>query len=264
MLVSLCNNLRAYYRFAASVQKRFKQTHFGFEPVDEEKKWQKVYEVFENVATRYDLMNDAMSCGVHRLWKDEFVRQMHPLPTFNILDCAGGTGDIAFRAVAHSVRNGQSLGSIFWIRADAECLPFEAELFDIFTIAFGIRNCTHIDRVRTFLFTFTKAVQAITVQVIGEAYRVLKPGGRFMCLEFSHVQSKYFSKLYDWYSFNIIPVLGKIIANDWNSYQYLVESIRQFPNQERFAEMIEMQRFKEVSYNNLCNGVVAIHSGYKL
>ncbi|KAL1232258.1 hypothetical protein TSPI_01923 [Trichinella spiralis] len=254
-------------------QKRFKQTHFGFEPVDEEKKWQKVYEVFENVATRYDLMNDAMSCGVHRLWKDEFVRQMHPLPTFNILDCAGGTGDIAFRAVAHSVRNGQSLGTctvtvvdinqpmlnvgkakaeqlhlngISWIRADAECLPFESELFDIFTIAFGIRNCTHIDR------------------VIGEAYRVLKPGGRFMCLEFSHVQSKYFSKLYDWYSFNIIPVLGKIIANDWNSYQYLVESIRQFPNQERFAEMIEMQRFKEVSYNNLCNGVVAIHSGYKL
>ncbi|KRY51772.1 2-methoxy-6-polyprenyl-1,4-benzoquinol methylase, mitochondrial [Trichinella britovi] len=254
MSVSLCNNLRAYYRFAfSSVQKRFKQTHFGFEPVDEEKKWQKVYEVFENVATRYDLMNDVMSCGVHRLWKDEFVRQMHPLPTFNILDCAGGTGDIAFRAVAHSVRNGQSLGT-----CTVTVVDINQPMLNAFP-GFGLMlNVYHLN---LNCSTFSLLPLAF---VIGEAYRVLKPGGRFMCLEFSHVQSKYFSKLYDWYSFNIIPVLGKIIANDWNSYQYLVESIRQFPNQERFAEMIEMQRFKEVSYNNLCNGVVAIHSGYKL
>ncbi|KRZ43683.1 2-methoxy-6-polyprenyl-1,4-benzoquinol methylase, mitochondrial [Trichinella pseudospiralis] len=231
MLVSLCNNLRAYYRFAASVQKRFKQTHFGFEPVDEEKKWQKVYEVFENVATRYDLMNDAMSCGVHRLWKDEFVRQMHPLPTFNILDCAGGTGDIAFRAVAHSVRNGQSLGSC---------------------------AVTVVDINQPMLNAFSGFELMLNV------YHLKLNCSTFSLLPLAFVIARILIELYDWYSFNIIPVLGKIIANDWNSYQYLVESIRQFPNQERFAEMIEMQRFKEVSYNNLCNGVVAIHSGYKL
>ncbi|VDP19099.1 unnamed protein product [Soboliphyme baturini] len=236
-----------------------------------------VYEVFENVATYYDKMNDVMSFGIHRLWKDLFVKKLNPLPSTKVLDAAGGTGDIAFRILKRSALNGhhgptardyafvtvvdinadmlrigQQRGHSFpteyldWVRGNAEDLPFENDTFDAYTIAFGIRNCTHVD------------------YVIKEAHRVLKPGGRFMCLEFSKVNSPVLSKIYDWYSFKVIPVMGSIVANDRKSYRYLVESIRRFPDQETFKRMIVDAGFSEVTYTNLSNGIAAIHSGFKL
>ncbi|XP_052801314.1 2-methoxy-6-polyprenyl-1,4-benzoquinol methylase, mitochondrial-like [Mya arenaria] len=278
-----------------------KTTHFGFETVTEEEKEEKVYEVFKNVAEKYDLMNDAMSVGVHRLWKDHFIRRMAPPPGTKLLDVAGGTGDIAFRFLNYvksrdvnsppdvfpdsssssesSDENGlpsnnqrshdchvtvcdinQSMlevgqgraaeagitSGISWLKGNAECLPVEDNSFDVYTIAFGIRNCTHIDK------------------VVDEAYRVLRPGGRFMCLEFSEVPNSLIRSVYDEYSFQVIPVLGQVLAADWSSYQYLVESIRQFPNQETFKKLIQCSGFKAVTYENLTFGVVAIHSGFKL
>ncbi|CAL8101617.1 unnamed protein product [Calicophoron daubneyi] len=262
---------------------RFGSTHFGFQEVDEEEKQNKVNHVFENVAEKYDLMNDAMSFGVHRLWKDCFVKQIMPTHNLKCLDVAGGTGDIAFRihkfsrpsttvlgssGESHSDgRTGpditlcdineammevgkaraQSLGltNIKWVQGNAECLPFEDNVFDLYTIAFGIRNCTHIDK------------------VLSEANRVLKPRGRFFCLEFSHVDNPIFSRLYDLYSMELIPVMGQLIAGDWNSYQYLVESIRQFPPQKEFAEMIREAGFFGVQVQNYLLGVAAVHSGFK-
>uniref|UniRef100_A0A8C3SXP8 2-methoxy-6-polyprenyl-1,4-benzoquinol methylase, mitochondrial n=2 Tax=Chelydra serpentina TaxID=8475 RepID=A0A8C3SXP8_CHESE len=278
------------------------ETHFGFQTVSETEKGEKVYHVFESVAKKYDIMNDSMSLGIHRLWKDILLHQMNPYPGTQLLDVAGGTGDIAFRFInyvrsqwEHQIRQklkshqnlswqeisksyqeeelklpggsqvvvcdinkemlkvgkqkAQHLGyseGLSWVVGNAEELPFNDSKFDVYTIAFGIRNVTHID------------------QALQEAYRVLKPGGRFLCLEFSQVNNPLFSRLYDLYSFQVIPVLGEIIAGDWKSYQYLVESIRHFPAQEEFKAMIEDAGFLKVEYRNLTSGIVAIHSGFKL
>ncbi|KAJ8956053.1 hypothetical protein NQ318_016503 [Aromia moschata] len=229
-----------------------KSTHFGFETVKESEKEQKVHKVFENVAADYDLMNDAMSFGVHRIWKDYFMCELSPTDNTKLLDVAGGTGDIAFRFLNYIKNKGhknchvtvcdinanmlevgkirsRNLGhdpeKISWTEGNAEKLPFEDNTFNAYTIAFGIRNCTHIDK------------------VLEEAYRVLQPGGRFMCLEFSNVENSYAQWIYDQYSFQVIPVLGQLIAGQWKPYQYLVESIRQFPNKELFRTMIEEAGF---------------------
>jgi len=261
-----------------------RKTHFGFETVTEKEKEEKVYEVFHNVAQKYDLMNDVMSCGIHRLWKDHFIGRMAPVPGTRLIDVAGGTGDIAFRFIDY-IRNQSSLqqvspsvsprqshvtvcdinqamldvgkqkaaargldktGSMSWVLGNAEELPVEDESYDVYTVAFGIRNMTHIDT------------------VLSEAYRVLRPGGRFMCLEFSEVTNPLLRRAYDAYSFQVLPVMGQVVAGDWKSYQYLVESIRQFPVQEDFKEMIEDANFCNVTYENLLFGVAAIHSGFKL
>lgn len=248
-------------------------THFGFDKVSPDEKGRKVYEVFHKVADSYDLMNDAMSVGIHRLWKDIFVDRLGPTPGTELLDVAGGTGDIAFRFLNYVVddkhnsskvtvcdinedmlRVGRERSKIFgvpetkidWVQGNAETLPFPDNTFSAYTIAFGIRNVTHIDK------------------ALDEAYRVLKPGGRFLCLEFSRVNNEVIRKLYDLYSFQVIPVLGQVLAGDWKSYQYLVESIRQFPTQEQFKDMIQNAGFWNVHYENLTFGVVAIHSGFKL
>ncbi|KAJ3217865.1 2-hexaprenyl-6-methoxy-1,4-benzoquinone methyltransferase [Dinochytrium kinnereticum] len=207
-------------------------THFGFKTVAEEAKEAMVGQVFRNVADKYDVMNDFMSAGVHRLWKDHFIRKLSPGHETKLLDVAGGTA-----------------GAISFTEGNAEDLAFvEDNSVDAYTIAFGIRNCTHID------------------QVIREAHRVLKPGGRFMVLEFSHVNTPGISSLYDLYSFNVIPALGGIVANDRDSYQYLVESIRKFPPQKEFARMIQEAGFtlSGQGWEDLTFGVAAIHSGFKL
>lgn len=269
-----------YLSMVSGTDKSEKETHFGYQTISESEKTQKVYEVFENVANKYDKMNDAMSFFVHRVWKDIFIQRLAPTQGTQLLDVAGGTGDIAFRYIKY-LRNlppnkVEPLSSvstatvcdinramlnvgkerakkldfadseITWLEADAESLPIESNSFTAYTIAFGIRNCTHVDK------------------VLDEAYRVLKPGGRFMCLEFSHVNNEMLRWIYDQYSLQMIPVMGQVIAGDWKSYQYLVESIRKFPNQESFKEMIQAAGFSCVSYENLTFGVVSIHSGFKL
>eukprot|EP00123_Amoebidium_parasiticum_P012781 comp21571_c0_seq1/m.30140 comp21571_c0_seq1/g.30140 ORF comp21571_c0_seq1/g.30140 comp21571_c0_seq1/m.30140 type:complete len:316 (-) comp21571_c0_seq1:249-1196(-) len=251
-----------------------READFGFRKVKEEEKAQLVGQVFHSVAQSYDLMNDLMSGGVHRLWKDYFVQKLGPLPGTKILDVAGGTGDIAFREVdfmrTASPTHGGSVvvcdintsmlevgkqrarergyrdEEISWVAGDAEKLPFDDNTFDAYTIAFGIRNVTHID------------------QALSEAYRVLKPGGRFMCLEFSRVNNPVIKTLYDAFSFEIIPVIGELVANDRASYQYLVESIRKFPDQERFLAMMVQAGFKAATFEDLTFGVTAVHSGFKL
>ena len=241
-------------------------THFGFKTVDENEKASLVGQVFSNVASRYDIMNDAMSFGAHRVWKNAFVQMIDMRDGLKCLDVAGGTGDIAFRLLNKGASlvtvtdinqtmldegqkradNKNILKNIEWLCADAENLPVPDNQYQLYTIAFGIRNVTHIDK------------------VLSEAHRVLVPGGRFLCLEFSHVTNPLFAKLYNSYSFNIIPKIGKMIAGDAEPYQYLVESIRQFPTQEVFAGMIKAAGFANVSYKNMAGGAVAIHSGYKL
>ncbi|KAG7208324.1 hypothetical protein KM043_014560 [Ampulex compressa] len=265
------------YSTTAESQKEEKTTHFGFRTIPESEKVKKVYTVFETVANHYDMMNDAMSVGIHRIWKDIFIQRLGPTHGCKLLDAAGGTGDITFRYLDYlkSTPNPNSIHShvtlsdinqnmldvcksrykkrdsgdnvdIVWKQCDAESLPFQNDSYTAYTIAFGIRNITHIDKVLT------------------EAYRVLQPGGRFLCLEFSHVDNDALRWVYDQYSFNIIPVLGTLIAGEWQSYQYLVESIRKFPRQEEFKEMIEAAGFRQVTYENLTCGIVAIHSGFKL
>ncbi|TGZ61706.1 hypothetical protein CRM22_007837 [Opisthorchis felineus] len=261
---------------------RLSTTHFGFQTVDEEEKQRKVFNVFQNVAEKYDLMNDVMSAGIHRLWKDNFVHQIMPTHNLKFLDVAGGTGDIAFRihrfsqrlpSINSGVSNGPSnnsepqitlcdinpammeigksranklgISSICWVEGNAEQLPFEDDSFDVYTIAFGIRNCTHLDK------------------VLSEAHRVLRPRGRFFCLEFSQVVNPVLGKMYDIYSMQLIPVFGQLIAGDWNSYQYLVESIRQFPPQAEFAELIRSAGFSSVNVTNYSFGICAVHSGFK-
>ncbi|XP_044764587.1 2-methoxy-6-polyprenyl-1,4-benzoquinol methylase, mitochondrial [Coccinella septempunctata] len=250
------------------------KTHFGFQEINASEKVGKVHKVFEDVATNYDIMNDVTSLFIHRIWKDIFMHRLAPTANTTLLDMAGGTGDIAFRFLNY-IKNGKCENGchvvvsdinknmldvgrerskklnldqtlISWKEANAEMLPFEDNSFTAYTVAFGIRNMTHID------------------QVLNEAYRVLQPGGRFLCLEFSQVENPILQWVYDQYSFQVIPVLGQIVAGQWQPYQYLVESIRQFPNQEKFKEMIEEAGFRAVSYENLTNGVVAIHSGFKL
>ena len=242
-------------------------THFGFRTVPEADKAGMVHGVFSRVASKYDIMNDVMSGGVHRLWKDAMMDWLAPRPGQSLLDVAGGTGDVAFRflrrapgaiatvcdltepmlvegrARAEAARLADRLS---WVVGDAMALPFADRSFDVYTISFGIRNVTRIE------------------DALREAYRVLKPGGRLMVLEFSHVPNPGLQWAYDRYSFNVIPVLGQIITGDRESYQYLVESIRRFPAQETFAGMIRDAGFGQVRWRNLTMGVVCLHSGWKL
>jgi len=250
-----------------------KTTHFGFKDIPDSDKAGMVRGVFDSVADRYDLMNDVMSGGVHRLWKDAMVSWLAPRPGSTILDVAGGTGDIAFRMLDRSSRKGPPANVIVadineemlrvgagrsqttrkekpqpiaWVTADAETLPFEDNSVDAYTIAFGIRNVTHIDK------------------ALAEAHRVLRRGGRFLCLEFSEVQVPLLDKFYDEFSFRAIPRFGKWITGDADSYQYLVESIRQFPNQKKFAGMVGTAGFAQIKVRNLTGGVAAMHSGWKI
>jgi demethylmenaquinone methyltransferase/2-methoxy-6-polyprenyl-1,4-benzoquinol methylase len=244
-------------------------TDFGFDTVPLRAKQGRVDEVFHSVARRYDLMNDLMSAGLHRAWKAELVRQLNPPRTrpFRHLDVAGGTGDVAFRVLdAGGPRtkatvldiNGAMLGvgreragrryegRIEFVQANAEALPFSAKPFDGYTIAFGIRNVPRIDA------------------ALAEAHRVLRPGGHFLCLEFSSVDVPGLDALYDAYSFNVIPRLGQLVTGDAEAYRYLVESIRRFPKPAAFARMIEAAGFRRVAHRPLSGGVVAIHSGWKI
>lgn len=243
-------------------------THFGFQTVDEDQKAGMVHGVFSRVASKYDIMNDVMSVGIHRVWKDAMMDWLAPRPGQHLLDVAGGTGDVAFRFLARAGAGAQATvldmtadmleqgrkraeaerlsGHLEWVVGDAMALPFAANSFDVYTISFGIRNVTRIP-------------DALT-----EACRVLKPGGRLMVLEFSQLPNAAMQKAYDLYSFNVIPVMGQLIANDRDSYQYLVESIRKFPDQESFATMIRAAGFDQVKYRNLTLGVAALHSGWKL
>jgi demethylmenaquinone methyltransferase/2-methoxy-6-polyprenyl-1,4-benzoquinol methylase len=244
---------------------------FGFRSVGEGERQGLVNEVFARAADRYDLMNDVMSAGMHRLWKADLVNWLMPPRSATLwrhLDVAGGTGDIALRVVRAAGPNARSVicdisgemlaagrrrlaalpegARIDFVEGNAEALPFPDRSADAYTIAFGIRNVTHID------------------QALAEAYRVLKPGGRFLCLEFSEVQVPVLDNLYDVWSFAAIPRLGKLVAGDEASYRYLVESIRRFPNQERFKAMIVDTGFARVQYRNLTGGVAALHSAWRI
>ena len=243
-----------------------KTTHFGHETIPESEKAGRVHGVFTNVASKYDIMNDVMSVGIHRLWKDAMMDWLSPRDGQRLLDVAGGTGDIAFRFLQRApAANAVVLDltedmliegrkraeaedrseQLDWMVGDAMALPFESGSFDIYTISFGIRNVTRIQ------------------DALNEAYRVLKPGGRLMVLEFSQLPSPAMQWAYDKYSFNVIPKMGQVIAGDSDSYQYLVESIRKFPAQEKFASMIREAGFSQVKYRNLTFGVAALHSGWK-
>ncbi len=251
---------------------------FGEKPVTPDEKTGLVRDVFDSVADNYDLMNDLMSGGIHRLWKDRFVRMIRPRAGLNYLDVAGGTGDIAFRIKKkietgrsrnnrdtpspnvtvcdlneHMLRVGRSravdkgwLNGFDWVTGNAENLPLPDSSMDVYTIAFGMRNVTRIDT------------------ALAEAMRVLKPGGRFFCLEFSHVQEPLLAKAYDVFSYSVIPNIGQLIAQDRESYQYLVESIRKFPKQEEFASRMRRSGMKNVGFSNLSAGIAAIHYGSKV
>ncbi len=237
---------------------------FGYQQVSPEEKTRRVGGVFSSVARSYDRMNDAMSGGMHRLWKDQFVRRIRPRAGEHFLDMAGGTGDIAFRIAARGAQvtvsdiNADMLGvgqeraeargiaGLDWSVQNAETLSFADAMFDGYTIAFGIRNVTHIDR------------------ALSEALRVLKPGGRFFCLEFSTVEWPGFRDAYDAYSHHVVPRLGKLIAGDADSYRYLVESIRKFPPMPEFKTMIDAAGFRHTKVEPILGGLVAIHSGWKV
>lgn len=237
---------------------------FGYQDVPPEEKTQRVGGVFSNVASRYDLMNDFMSGGMHRLWKNQFVRRLKPRRGETILDMAGGTGDIAFRIAASGaqvtvadinaemLKVGQQRAArrgvegLLWAQENAETLTFPDQTFDAYTIAFGIRNVTHIDR------------------ALAEAQRVLRIGGRFFCLEFSTATWPGFAQAYDRYSHDVVPKIGKVVAQDEESYRYLVESIRRFPAMAEFKAMITAAGFARVSVEPILGGVVAIHSGWKI
>lgn len=242
-------------------------THFGYQTVPEDEKAGRVRGVFTSVASRYDVMNDVMSVGIHRLWKDAMMDWLAPRPGQKLLDVAGGTGDVSFRFLgraghghatvcdltesmlvegrkrAEAERLGDSLD---WVVGDAMALPFPDNSFDVYTISFGIRNVTRPQK------------------ALDEAFRVLRPGGRLMVLEFSQIPNEMMQKVYDLYSFNIIPAMGQLIANDRDSYQYLVESIRRFPDQETFRGMVEAAGFEQAKYRNLSMGIACLHSGWKL
>jgi demethylmenaquinone methyltransferase/2-methoxy-6-polyprenyl-1,4-benzoquinol methylase len=242
-------------------------THFGFETVPEGEKAGRVQGVFNSVASKYDVMNDVMSMGIHRIWKNAMMDWLAPRAGQKLLDVAGGTGDVSFkflkraghghatvldltepmliegrkRAEAESMQD-----SLDWVVGDAMALPFEDNTFDVYTISFGIRNVTRPQ------------------EALNEAYRVLRPGGRLMVLEFSQLPNDAMQKAYDLYSFNVIPKMGKMIANDSESYQYLVESIRNFPDQETFLGMVRKAGFENAKYRNMTMGIAALHSGWKI
>jgi demethylmenaquinone methyltransferase/2-methoxy-6-polyprenyl-1,4-benzoquinol methylase len=244
---------------------------FGSRDVPEDERQGLVNRVFSSVAGRYDLMNDLMSGGLHRLWKDDLVTRLNPPKSerpFRLLDIAGGTGDIALKAIRRGgpevraaivdinadmlevgrkrVREAGLDEKVALVEGNAETLPFKDKSFDAATIAFGIRNVTHIDR------------------ALAEAFRVLRPGGHFLCLEFSECQVPMLDRLYDLHSFEVIPRLGRLAAGDEASYRYLVESIRKFPGQDAFADMIRAAGFGNVGYTNLTGGIAAIHSGWRV
>ncbi len=237
---------------------------FGYEDIASEEKTARVGGVFSSVAGNYDLMNDAMSAGMHRLWKDRFVRRVKPRDGEHILDMAGGTGDITFRlqksgalitvadinpemlAVGMERAEGREIGGLSWSEQNAEMLSFDDRSFDAYTIAFGIRNVTHIDK------------------ALAEAHRVLKRGGRFYCLEFSTTLWPGFAEIYDVYSHKIVPKLGKLLASDEDSYRYLIESIRRFPDMPHFERMISEAGFVRTNVEPMLGGLVAIHSGWKI
>jgi len=237
---------------------------FGYDDIDADEKAERVGAVFSSVAKKYDIMNDAMSGGMHRLWKDRFVNRVKPRAGEMILDMAGGTGDIAFRMQAHDAlvtvadinpdmlavgmerAEDRDIGSFSWSEQNAEQLSFDSNSFDAYTIAFGIRNVTHID------------------QALKEAHRVLKRGGRFFCLEFSTTTWPGFSDVYDFYSHKIVPRVGQLIAGDADSYRYLIESIRRFPDMPRFEGMIRDAGFVQTRVEPILGGLVAIHSGWKI
>jgi demethylmenaquinone methyltransferase/2-methoxy-6-polyprenyl-1,4-benzoquinol methylase len=236
---------------------------FGYTDVTPTEKTQRVGAVFSSVARNYDRMNDAMSAGLHRRWKDRFVRRVKPQDGEAILDMAGGTGDIAFRMLPSGAQitvadiNPDMLGvgmeraaqrgldGLVWSEQNAETLSFPDRFFDAYTIAFGIRNVTHIDR------------------ALAEAHRVLNYGGRFFCLEFSTNEWPGFAQAYDAYSHRVVPKLGELIAGDADSYRYLIESIRRFPKMDDFAAMIRKAGFSGVKVEPIMGGLVAIHSGWK-
>ena len=242
-------------------------THFGNKVVQKNEKASMVNDVFTSVAQKYDMMNDAMSLGIHRIWKSAMLDWLAPRNNQHLLDVAGGTGDIAFKFLdraplaevtvldmtekmliegkkrAEAKRFKDKLN---WVCGDALNLPFKDNIFDAYTISFGIRNVTDIPK------------------ALSEAYRVLKPGGRMLVLEFSQIPISKLQKLYDLYSFNAIPKMGKLIVGDSDSYKYLVESIRKFPNQEDFLDMLKNAGFENSKYRNLSLGIAALHSGWKI
>ena len=244
-----------------------KTTHFGFQTVPEDEKAGRVQGVFNSVASKYDVMNDAMSMGIHRIWKDAMMDWLAPRPGQQLLDVAGGTGDISFRFLKRAGHGHATVldltepmliegrkraeaeamaDSLDWVVGDAMSLPFADNSFDVYTISFGIRNVTRPQ------------------DALAEAFRVLRPGGRLMVLEFSQIPNDMMQKIYDLYSFNIIPRLGQAIAGDRDSYQYLVESIRRFPDQETFLGMVQAAGFEQANYRNLTMGVACLHSGWKI
>jgi len=242
-------------------------THFGFKQVDKAQKASLVAGVFDSVAAKYDVMNDVMSMGVHRLWKRFTIDCAGARAGHHVLDIAGGTGDLTAKFsrlvtdrgsvtladINHSMlavgrdklRDKGLVSNIRYVQADAEALPFEDNSFDIVTMAFGLRNVTEKQN------------------ALNSIYRVLKPGGRLLVLEFSKPTSEQLSKLYDWYSFHILPKMGQLVANDSESYQYLAESIRMHPDQDTLKEMFEQAGFEQCEYHNLTGGIVALHRGYK-
>ena len=246
------------------------RTHFGYSDVPLHEKQKLVDGVFQKVAHRYDVMNDLMSGGLHRVWKDAFVAKVNPSKhaAFKHLDVAGGTGDIAFRVAraggpqtsvtvldinADMLSVGRDRAEkrdfadrLTFVEANAEDLPLPDDEFDAYTIAFGIRNVPRIER------------------ALAEAYRSSRRGGRFLCLEFSHVEAPLLAKIYESYSFSMIPLMGQLVTGEAEPYRYLVESIRQFPPAEEFAAMIEKAGFQRVQFTRLTGGIVAIHSGWKL
>lgn len=248
-----------------------KTTHFGFRDVDLDDKQTLVNDVFHSVARRYDLMNDLMSAGVHRAWKDAMVTALNPPRAdtpFALLDVAGGTGDISFRAAEASGHGFRAIvcdintdmlevgrerarerhldDRVTFVEGNAEALTFTERSFDGYTIAFGIRNVPRIEL------------------ALKEAHRVLKPGGRFLCLEFSNVDVPGLDKVYDFFSFKVIPELGRAVTGDAESYRYLVESIRQFPRPQTFADMMRAAGFARVKWQPMSGGIVALHSGWRL
>ncbi len=241
---------------------------FGFQPIDPKEKTKRVGEVFSSVATHYDLMNDLMSAGMHRLWKDHLVARMHPQAGQNLLDLAGGTGDIALRLAAKTdgaahitvcdinpamlavgrakAQDKGFLTGLDWVVGNAEALPFEDRSMDMVSIAFGLRNVTHIDA------------------ALAEAARVLKRGGRFYCMEFTSGVAKPLKKIFDFYCSTAMPFLGRHVANDEESYRYLAESIQRFPDQKTLALRMQRAGFDVARYENLMGGMAVIHTGWVL